>query len=136
MTRDQWWARAGTGLVVALAIAACGGAVAPNEPAAITLAAPTTLPTEEAVTTKTTNAIPISRADYGDAWPLTVDSGTLTCEPGHAVVFRAPDGKEYGVNGAAGDRPDIGPIWADDPTGIAPKLDLSPLIEAGLALCG
>jgi hypothetical protein len=82
----------------------------------------------------------VSRAEFGDRWPLTVDSGTLRYEPGHAVVFRAPDGTDYAVNGSAhgGRYRDIGAIWADntDPAtaDYIPKVDLAPLIDAGLAL--
>jgi Protein of unknown function (DUF2511) len=79
----------------------------------------------------------VSRAQYGDAWPLTVESGVLRCEPGQAVVFRAPDGSDYGVNGPSLDDSyhHIEAIWAADPTGVSPKLSLGPLIQAGLALC-
>lgn len=82
----------------------------------------------------------VSQAEFGDRWPLTVDSGTLRYEPGHAVVFRGPDGADYGVNGPAmdGKRRDIAAIWADNPDAATaayiPKVDLAPLIEAGLAL--
>jgi hypothetical protein len=79
----------------------------------------------------------VSRAQYGTAWPLTVESGTLRCAPGRAVVFRTTDGTDYAVNGTAmdGSYEDIRAIWADDPTGVAPKIDISPLIQAGLKLC-
>ena len=81
----------------------------------------------------------VTRADFGDDWPLTVESGTLRCEGGGAgigaVVFVAPDGTEYGVNGLASDYTDIDAIWADDPSGLVPKLSIGPLIEAGLELC-
>lgn len=77
----------------------------------------------------------VTRAQFGDRWPLTVDSGVLRCEAGHAVVFTAPSGRDYGVNGAAGNYPDISPIWADSGVDYAPKKDIGPLIQAGLALC-
>ena len=77
----------------------------------------------------------VSRSDFGATWPLTVESGTLRCEPPGAVIFRAPDGKDYGVNGLAASAADIGPIWAADPSGISPKMNLGPLLTAGQALC-
>lgn len=77
----------------------------------------------------------VTRADFGDDWPLTVESGTLSCQPGRAVVFLAPDGTAYGVNGSAADYEDIDPIWAENPGGPGPKKDIGPLITAGLALC-
>ena len=78
----------------------------------------------------------VKRSDYGDAWPLTVDSGTLRCEGAGAVVFVAPDGTEYGVNGMASKYADIDPIWvAPDPSLPNLRKSIGPLIERGLALC-
>lgn len=98
-------------LVIALMLGACGGAGAEV-------------------------GEPVSRADFGDDWPLTVDTGELRCEGASAVVF-VVDGTEYGVNGSAlsAGYPEIDPIWADDPSGNAPKMDIGPLIQAGLELC-
>ena len=59
----------------------------------------------------------ITRADFGDEWPFTVDSGQLRCAAS-AVTFTTDDGRTYGVNGMALQRgfPEIHPIWslADD----------------------
>jgi hypothetical protein len=77
----------------------------------------------------------ITRADYGDEWPLTVESGTLSCQPGGAIVFTAEDGTAYGVNGLAADFAEIDSIWADNPSGVTPKLNIGPLIEDGQELC-
>jgi hypothetical protein len=82
----------------------------------------------------------VSRAEFegdGLAWPLTVDRGTLNCEPGSRVTFTA-DGTTYAVNGTAkglGEWADIDPIWADDGSGLGLKVNIGDLIEAGLALC-
>ena len=78
----------------------------------------------------------ISRADLGAAWPLTVDSGSLRCEPPGAVIFTA-NGTDYAVNGAATSKgyADIGPIWADNPDPAIPKMDIGPLLDRGLAMC-
>lgn len=93
----------------------------------------------------------VSREDYGGAWPLTVDSGTLRCESPAGESFGAvtftsdEDGTTYWVNGTAGNIAEekgwqeIRPIWADDPTdssGLGLKKSMGPLIDAGLALCG
>ena len=101
----------------------------------------------------------ISREDF-TPWPFTVDSGELRCvqwndEP--AVTFYSPDrGIAYGVNstGAAmiaalnsADAPTIDAIWADDEEmkaelraqGVTegfPKVNLKPMIDQGLSLCG
>lgn len=79
----------------------------------------------------------ISRAELGETWPLTVNRGTLRCEPPGAVVFQAPDGSDYAVNGLASSQgyPDIDPIWADNPDPLIPKLTLAPILDRGLALC-
>jgi hypothetical protein len=58
----------------------------------------------------------VSREEYGAAWPLTVDSGVLTCDQSEsafgAILFSA-DGRKYGVNGRAKSlgHPPIDPIW-------------------------
>lgn len=82
----------------------------------------------------------VEPADFDEPWPLTVDGGTLRCEPPSAVVFTAPDGTEYAVNGMAEsqDYADIEPIWRDDPdppAGADLKVSIHPLIEAGLDMC-
>jgi hypothetical protein len=82
----------------------------------------------------------VSRSQFeadGKEWPLTVDSGTLACEPGSRIIFEA-DGTTYAVNGLAkgdGSYADIDPIWADDGSGLGLKVNISDLIEAGQALC-
>jgi hypothetical protein len=64
----------------------------------------------------------ISRESMGDAWPFTVDSGTLRCLNASDVVF-VVDGKTYAVNGTAKARyPEVNPLWRDDPA--YPDLDL------------
>lgn len=80
----------------------------------------------------------VSKASFGDAWPLTVEEGTLMCLNGVSVVFEAPSGVRYAVNGTAmslTDYPDIDQIWAADETGIAPKKNIGPLLDRGLELC-
>jgi hypothetical protein len=79
----------------------------------------------------------VSRADFGEEWPLTVDSGVLSCEEGGFVYFTADDTR-YAVNGFAltkGDAPRIDAIWANDPTDASLRRNIGPLIDRGLALC-
>jgi hypothetical protein len=79
----------------------------------------------------------VSRAEFGDKWPLTVEAGELLCID-QAVVLDT-GGITYAVNGTAKDRADasgwqdIEAIWADGDAGL--KKDIGPLIERGLALC-
>ena len=82
------------------------------------------------------DTLDVSRDDYGDAWPLTVDGGTLSCDSSQ-VVFTDPDGNDYGVNGAAvsAGHPEIDPIWADNPDIDGAKVVITPLVNDGLDLC-
>ena len=80
----------------------------------------------------------VTRQEYGDRWPLTVDSGTLHNDEG-AVLFESDtDRKIYALNGTAKTRNlgmDISPIWANADKGAAgPKKSLGPLIDRGLTL--
>lgn len=60
----------------------------------------------------------ISRADFGEEWPFTVESGTLRCSGSGAVTFTT-EGATYAVNGTAstvGAGIAIEPIWAFAPS--------------------
>jgi hypothetical protein len=75
----------------------------------------------------------VSRADFGADWPLTVESGTLSCF-NSAVTF-ATGGDVYALNGLAsqeGGWADVHAIWAKDSLG---QKDMLPLIDRGLELC-
>ncbi|WP_261784177.1 YebY family protein [Curtobacterium sp. TC1] len=84
--------------------------------------------------------------DFGDEWPLTVPYVVAHCDNivagGRALevlTVDAPDGATYAANGTAKDRttaPAIDPIWAADPDVSGLKIDISPVIDAGLELCG
>jgi len=78
----------------------------------------------------------ITRADFGDEWPFTTEEGMLLCNEG-SVTFLS-GGRVHAVNGTAKDRtgfPGVDAIWADNPTFPGTKIDIGPIIEAGLALC-
>jgi Protein of unknown function (DUF2511) len=80
----------------------------------------------------------VSRAEFGNAWPLTVESGTVSCEPPSSVVFTDDSGNRYAVNGtamSATDYPDIDAIWAPNPEIDGTKIDISPILDTGLDLC-
>lgn len=84
----------------------------------------------------------ISKASFKGEWPLTVKAGTLSCEGSGGVGkvwLQADDGTTYAINGlAVGEAKANGghvvdEIWAEDKYGLRP--DVSPIIDAGLALC-
>lgn len=79
----------------------------------------------------------VSRADFGDGWPLVVDQGQLRCEAPSRLVFTDPNGSEWGVNGMAITHgyPEIDPIWADNPEIPGTKKNIGPLIDRGLSMC-
>jgi|GEM_PF-3471750 len=86
------------------------------------------------------NSRTVTSTEFQDDWMLTVDSGTLVCEPPAGIVFIAPDGTEYAVNGTATGMgyADIQPIWKADPSVPAElglKISIDPLITAGMELC-
>lgn len=127
---------------MAVALTACSSSDDPGETAGKDSTTSSTEPvstTEErpkaASTTAPPHAEQLTRASVGDAWPFTVDDGTLRCEAPGSVVF-VSSGKSYAVNGTARthtDYPDVDEIWADDPAG--GKKNIGPMIQRGLALC-
>lgn len=111
--------------------------------ASTTVAGPST--TEEQVTSTPSdpfcvqvgNSMPVDASCFEEEWPLTVDSGTLTCE-NDAVTFES-GGVVYADNGLAmtwdlGE--DIDPIWKDHPDLDSLKVNIGPLLDTGLdVLC-
>ena len=79
----------------------------------------------------------VTAEQFGDKWPLTVEKGTLHCEPPTRIVFTAPDGQKYGVNGSASnDYVTIIEITKDtESMGQKFKMDPSILIDEGINLC-
>jgi hypothetical protein len=54
------------------------------------------------------------------------------------VTVTAPNGRTYSANGTAKAHTKystLNPIWADDPDADGLKIDISPVIDAGLKLC-
>ena len=83
---------------------------------------------------------PISRAEFGPGWPLTVDAGELRCEgqEGVRLATFVTGGEEYALNARArGQREgaDLEPIWAPDPDRPGKNRELGPLIDRALELC-
>lgn len=83
--------------------------------------------------------VEVTEKEYGDDWPLTVESAELRCEEPSVVIAEA-DGTTYALNGAAQQEgyPPVDPIWRDDPEapeGVDMKVSLRPLNDRGLELC-
>jgi hypothetical protein len=78
----------------------------------------------------------VTKADLGDKWPFTVDSGYVDCPDGLSAIFRTGNA-EYGLNGMATSRgfaePD--PIWRDDPTIPGAKISIGPMIDLARQEC-
>lgn len=86
------------------------------------------------------NQLHITKADFGDAWPFTVDEGVLTGTGSGGVgeVTFTTNGVTYGVNGLAngtGKYAEIEAIWAANPSIPGTKKDIGPIIKRGLELC-
>lgn len=78
----------------------------------------------------------VSRAQYGDRWPFTVESGYIDCDPPGAAIFRT-DSLTYGLNGWAKSRgfADVRPVWRDNPTAPGLKVNIGPMIDLALQQC-
>lgn len=80
----------------------------------------------------------VTKAEYGERWPLTVDTAEVECLPGDRYVVHA-NGTTYGLNGLAMAGPDaypsVRPIWRDDPNNPGSKVSIAPLIEAAKSTC-
>jgi hypothetical protein len=82
----------------------------------------------------------ISKSDFGDDWPFTVEEGLLSCKGGDgfgAVIFSS-NGITYAVNGIAKGRKiynNIEAIWADNPAVPGLKKNIGIIIDRGLKLC-
>ncbi len=83
----------------------------------------------------------VSKAEFGDKWPLTVDEGEIECRDTYFRLFHH-GGRTYALNGLAKDRAkehgwlEIKPIWKDNlELGDGFKISLTPLTEAAGNLC-
>lgn len=82
----------------------------------------------------------VTSTDYGQEWPLIVDSARLCAK--HSAVWVEVNGRKYGVNGASKTMLpswghtcfDFEEIWRDHPTIDGVKVGIHRLIQDGLAL--
>lgn len=83
----------------------------------------------------------VERQTWNDGmWPFTVDTATLLCTkaPNGERVTVVANGEMYALNGTAKSAklwPPFDPIWLDNPNIPGLKVDISPMITRGLALC-
>ena len=84
----------------------------------------------------------ISRADYGQEWPLTISEATLHCENSAVWVVNPANGRRYQVNGFASaylknrghEVYDLQPIWRVNPDIPGARIPVTDLIRDGLRL--
>ncbi len=89
----------------------------------------------------------VSADEYGEAWPLTVQSGELRCvlpdpaRPGIQALVIVVEGRAYQLNGTASSWAgkmgwfDLGSIWRDNRAIAGTKIPISPLIQRAQSLC-
>lgn len=112
---------------------------APRQPAKATYPKPTPKPRR-----KCTLGKPVSREQFGDAWPFTVEWGCVDCvrntKTGMPMATFETMGKYrivYGLNGhaIAYGFPDISDIWKDNPEIPGTKISIGPIIDLALEQC-
>lgn len=104
-------------------------------------------PSAQSARTQTSPAsVKVTKAEYGEEWPFTVDEGVLTCEniKGAKTVTLTANGITYIVNSlpkgieTRGNKKFVrilGTIWAKNPKGPAPYKAIGAIIDRGLSLC-
>lgn len=82
------------------------------------------------------SGVKINRLEFGNSWPLTVESGYLDCIDGKALVFRTGR-KSYAINGIAESYGyvKIDPIWRANPEIKSFKMDIGLLLNRAKGLC-
>ena len=121
-------------IAVVLLVLACG---APKTITAPTAVRPTEVPVPTATPQPTREALNVvTHAALGDAWPLTVEEGTIICD-GASILLRTNRGL-FAVNGTARGRKkwhDIREITKPDPANPALLMDVQPIVDRGLKVC-
>ena len=85
--------------------------------------------------TSAPSGVQVTRAQYGDAWPFTVEQGHVDCVPYQKAVFRTR-GRTYALNGLARSKyPEIDPIWRAHPELPGLKVNIGPMIDLALEQC-
>lgn len=78
----------------------------------------------------------VTRKQYGDEWPFTVEEGVIDCPKPSAAVFRH-GGKVYALNGIAMSLgyEELEPIWKDNPKIPGYKISIGSMIQLALKQC-
>ena len=84
-----------------------------------------------------------SADEFGQAWPLSIESGVVTCiggkdvAIGHEIALFTVDGTTYGLNQDALDAnyPDLEAFRIDNPAIPGVRLDLGTLISLAIRQC-
>lgn len=87
------------------------------------------------------DTISVTATEYGDKWPFTVDSVTLSCRNYAAVLIQSSNGTTYWLNGKASSQFKELPSWKeiakpDTRYGDGAVMSLPrDMIQRGLGLC-
>jgi hypothetical protein len=78
----------------------------------------------------------VTREQFGEKWPLTVDRAYVGCVIGRLALIKI-NGKTYGLTGAARAQgyPPLDNLWRDNPDLPGAKVTISPLTELALKQC-
>jgi hypothetical protein len=92
------------------------------------------------ITACTNNKKHVSKGDYGQDWPFSVESGTVQCVGDELHIIFKADGSTYALNEAAkssGEYDDVEDIIRSDANypGRKIMMDLSAIEFEGLKLC-
>jgi len=88
------------------------------------------------------NTLKITKFEYGEKWPFSVDEVEVYCSGYKEIYCKASNGRTYALNGSAkgasNNDPNISKveeIWLDDPNWDGLKISYGEFITKGLELC-
>lgn len=78
----------------------------------------------------------ITKEEFGDKWPFTVDEGRIECRQAGALVFVSGE-FEYQLNGMASQLgyASINSVWRWNPDIEGTRIPLTPVIQRAQSLC-
>ncbi|GEN28975.1 hypothetical protein HVA01_26210 [Halovibrio variabilis] len=82
------------------------------------------------------SGLEVSKGEFGESWPFTVESGVVDCVDGQAAIFKT-GGTSYQLNGFArssGYAP-IDPIWRENPEIPGVRVNIGSMIDLALEQC-